>query len=96
MDNTRHKAEITSNWFLEHEFRLAKLPPPTPNFNLIERLCNVGHIIDVNLTNLQQLRNTIMPIWATMSEKCYYNFAESMSCRIKAVIVGCGSGSKVK
>ncbi len=64
-----HKAQIISDWFLEHdnEFTLLKWPPQSPALNPIEHLCDVVereiHIMDVHTTNLQQLRDAILSIW---------------------------------
>ncbi len=64
-----HKAQIISDWFLEHdnEFTLLKWPPHSPDLNPIEHLWDVVereiHIMDVQPTNLQQLRDAIMTIW---------------------------------
>ncbi len=62
-----HKAQIISDWFREHdkEFTLLKWPPQSPDFNPIEHLWDVVEreirIIDVQLTNLQQLCDAIQP-----------------------------------
>ncbi len=64
-----HKAQIISDWFLEHdnECTLLKWPPQSPDLNQIEHLWDVVdreiHIMDVQPTNLQQLRDAIMSIW---------------------------------
>ncbi len=64
-----HKARIISDWFLEHdnEFTLLKWPPQSPDLNPIEHLWDVeereNHIMDLQPTNLQQLRDAIMTIW---------------------------------
>ncbi len=87
-----HKAQIISDWFLEHdnEFTLLKWPPQSPDLNPIEHLWDVVereiHIMDVQPTNLQQLRDTIMSIWTTISEECIQNLIESMPRRIKTVL----------
>ncbi len=63
-----HKAQIISDWFLEHdnEFTLLKWPPHSPALNPLEHLWDVVereiHIMDVQLTNLQQLCDAIMSI----------------------------------
>ncbi len=54
-----HKAQIISDWFLEHdnEFTLLKWPPQSPDLNPIEHLWDEIRIMDVQPTNLQQLRD---------------------------------------
>jgi len=42
--------------------------------------------MDVQPTNLQQLRNALMTIWTKISEECFQHFVESMPWRIKAVL----------
>ncbi len=85
------KAQIISDWFLEHdnEFTLLKWPPQSPD-NPIEHLWDVVEreirIMDVQPTNLQQLRDVIMSIWTKISEKCFQNLVKSMPWRFKAVL----------
>ncbi len=87
-----HKAQIISDWFLEHdnEFTLLKWPPQAPDLNLIEHLLDVVEreirIMDVQPTNLQQLCDTIMSIWTKISEECFQHLVESMPRRIKAIL----------
>ncbi len=87
-----HKVTIIPDWFLEHdnEFTLLKWPPQSPDLNPIEHLWDVVereiHIIDVQPTNLQQLRDAIMSIWIKISEECFQHPVESMPRRIKAVL----------
>ncbi len=92
-DNTPcNKAQIISDWFLEHdnEFTLLKLPPQSPDLNPIEHLWDVVereiHIMDMQPTNLQQLRDAIMSIWTKISEGCFQHLVEFMPRRIKAVL----------
>ncbi len=86
-----HKAQIISDWFLEHdnEFTLLKWPPQSPDLNPIEHLWDVVereiHIMDVQTTNLQQLCDAIMSIWTKISEECFQHLVESMPRRIKEV-----------
>ncbi len=44
------------------------------------------HIMDVQLTNLQQQRDAIMSIWTKISEQCLQHLVESMPRRIKTVL----------
>ncbi len=84
-----HKDQIISDWFLEHhnEFTLLKWPPQSPDLNPIEHLWDVVEreilIMDVQTTNLQQLRDAIMTIWTNISEQCFQHLVESMPRRIK-------------
>ncbi len=79
-----HKAQIISDWFLEHDngFTLLKWPPQSPDLNPIEHLWDVVEreirIMDVQPTHLQQLRHAIMSIWTTISEECFQHLVESM------------------
>ncbi len=51
--------------------------------------------MDVQTTNLQQLRDAIMSIWTKISEECFQHLVESVPRRIKAVLKAkvllCGS-----
>ncbi len=87
-----HKAQIISDWFLKHdnEFTLLIWPPQSPDLNPIDHLWDVVEweicIMDVQLTNLQQLRDAIMSIWTKISDECFQHLVESMPRRIKAVL----------
>ncbi len=87
-----HKAQIISDWFLEHdnEFTLLKWPPQSPDLKPKEYLWDVVeweiHIMDVQPTNLQQLRDAIMSIWTKISEECFQHLVQSMQRRIKAAL----------
>ncbi len=65
-----------------NEFTLLKWPPQSPDLNPIEHLCDVVGweicIMDVQPTNLQQLRDAIMSIWTKTSEECFQHLVESM------------------
>ena len=88
-----HKTHIISNWFLEHddnESTVLQRPPQSPDLNPIKHLWDVVEreirIIDVQPTNLQQLRDAVMSIWSKLSEECFPHLVESMPRRIKAVL----------
>ncbi len=87
-----HKAQIISDWFPEHdnEFTLLKWPPQSPDLNPIEDLWDVVErkilILDVQPTNLQQLRYAIMSIWTKISEECFQHLVESLLRIITAVL----------
>ncbi len=95
-----HKAQITSDWFLEHEdeFTLLKWSPQSPDLNPIEHLWDVVEreirIMDVQPTNLQQLRDAITSIWTKISEECFQHLDESMPQKIKAVLKAKGSPTR--
>ncbi len=95
-----HKAQIISDWFLEHDndFTLLKWPPQSPDLNTIERRWYVMEreiwIMDVQPTNLQQLRDAIMSIWTKISEECFQHLVESMPRRIKAVLKAKGGSTR--
>ncbi len=80
-----HKAQIISDWFLEHdnEFTSLKWPPQSPDLNPIEHLWDLVereiHVMDVQMTNLQQLRDAIMSIWTKISEECFQHLVESVT-----------------
>ncbi len=72
------------------------------DLNPVEHICDVVereiHIMDVQPTNLQQLRDAIMSIWTKISEECFQHLVESMPRRIKTVLKAKGvqtSTSKV-
>ena len=83
---------IITNWFLEHvnEFPELQWPPQPPDLSPIQQLWDVVEreicIIDVQPTDLQQLRDAIMSIWSKVSEECFQHLVESMPRRIKAVL----------
>ena len=43
-------------------------------------------IVDLQWTNLQQLRDALMSIWAQIPEQCFQHLVGSMPQRIKAVL----------
>jgi len=71
-----HKARSISNLFLENdnEFTVLKRPPQSPDLNLIEHLWYVVEqellALDVHPTNLHQLQDAILSIWANISKEC--------------------------
>ncbi len=65
-------------------------PALSQRFRLVVVVSNgVGDIyliMDVQPTNLQQLRDAIMSTWIKISEECFQHLVESMPRRIKAVL----------
>ncbi len=51
-------------------------------------------IMDVQPTNLQQLRDAIMSIWTKIFKECFQHLVESMPQRIKAVLKAKGGQTK--
>ncbi len=50
--------------------------------------------MDVQPTNLQQLRDAIMSIWTKISEECFQHLVESMPRRIKPVLKAKGGPTR--
>jgi len=81
-----------TNWFLEHdnEFTVLKWPPQSPDLNPIEHLWDKVeweiHALDLHPTNLHQLQDAILSIWANISKECFQHLVKSMPCGIKAVL----------
>jgi len=79
-----HKAWIISNWFFEHdnELTVLKWHPQSPDLNLIELLWDVVErelrALDVHPTNLLQLQDAILSVWANISKECFQHLVESM------------------
>jgi len=68
-----HKAWIISNWFLHNEFTVLKWLPQSPNLNPESLGCRgTGALcpIDVHPSNLHQLQDAILSIWANISKEC--------------------------
>uniref|UniRef100_A0A8C6Q136 Transposase Tc1-like domain-containing protein n=1 Tax=Nothobranchius furzeri TaxID=105023 RepID=A0A8C6Q136_NOTFU len=87
-----HNAPIISNWFLEHdnEFTVLQRPSQSPDLNPIEHLWDVVErelrALDVHPTNLHQLQDAVLSIWANISKECFQHLVQSMPHRIKAVL----------
>ncbi len=64
---TKLKSSQTVFFYHDKMFTLLKWPPQSPDLNPIEHLWDVVEreilIMDVQPTNLQQLRDAIMSIW---------------------------------
>ncbi len=52
--------------------------------------------MDVQLTNLQQLRDAIMSIWTKIYDECFQHLVESMPRRINAVLKAKGGPTRYK
>jgi len=95
-----HKAQIISDWFLEHEnvLILLKWPPQSPDLNPIEHFWDVVEqeirIMYMQPTNLQKLRDAIISVWTKISEECFQHLVESMPWRIKAVLKAKGGPTR--
>ncbi len=101
-DNTLcHKAQIISNWFLEHdnEFAEVRRPPQSPDLNPTEHLWDVVEreigIMDLQLTYLQQLRDAIMSRWSRISEECFQHLVDRCHKELRQLLL-CGWVSGMK
>ncbi len=86
-----HKAQIISDWFLEHdnEFTLLKWPPQSPDLNLIEHLWDVVER-EIHIMCSQQICSNCVMLSCQYGpkslRKCFQHLVESMPRRIKAVL----------
>ena len=73
------KTKVVSNWFHEHdnEFSVLQWPSQSVDLNPVEHLWDAVereiHSMNVQLTNLQKLRDAIMSTWNRIFEKCFQN-----------------------
>ncbi len=90
-----HKAQIISDWFLEHdnEFTLLKWPPQSPDLNPIEHLWDV---VEREICIMVMLLPAIMSIWTKISDECFQHLVESMPRRIKEVLKAKGHPIRYK
>ncbi len=87
-----HKAQIISDWFLEHdnEFTLLKWPPQSPDLNPIEHLWDCGGTRDSHHGCADD--KSAATVWwyhvnmDQISEECFQHLVESMQLIIKAVL----------
>ncbi len=70
----------------------------SPDINPIEHLWDLVEreicIMDVQPTNLHQLRDAIRSIWTKISEECFQHLVESIPRRIKAVLKAKGGPTR--
>ncbi len=92
------KLKSSQTGFLNMTMSLLKWPPQSPDLNPIEHLWDVVEreigIMDVQPTNLQQLRDAIMSIRTKISEECFQHLVESIQRIIKAVLKGKGGPTR--
>ncbi len=79
-------SDATSSRIMHHVTKLKSSQTGMWDVTLWDVVEQDIHIMDVQPTNLQQLRDAIMSIWTKISEECFQRFVESMPQRIKAVL----------
>ncbi len=77
---------------------MSSLYSQSPDHNPIEHLWDMvereSRIMEVQPTNLQQLRDAIMSIWTKISEECFQHLVESMTRRNKVVLKAKGGPTR--
>jgi len=78
------------NMTVHNEFTSLKCPQQSPDLNPLEHLWDVVeqelHGLDVHPTNLHQLQDAVLLIWANISKQCSQRHVEFMPRRIKEVL----------
>ncbi len=88
----RHKAQIISDWFLEHdnEFTFTQMASTVTRSQSNRASLGCCGTRDSHhgcaADNLQQLCDAIMTIWTKISEECFQHLVESMPRRIRTVL----------
>jgi len=81
-----------------NEFTVLKWPPQSPDLNPIEHLWDMVErelrALDVHLTNLHQLQDAILSIWAHISKEWFQHLVESIPRIIKPVLKAKGGQTK--
>ncbi len=88
-----HKAQIISDWFLEHdnEFTLLKWSPQSPDLNSKEQLWDVVEW-EIRIMDVQPTKSAATA-WC-YHVKCFQHLFESLPQRIKAVLKAKGSPTR--
>jgi len=81
---------LVPDWPVSQSAQLLGFSRTTTDLNPIEHLWYVVErelrAVDVHHTNLQQLQDAILSMWANISKECFQHLVESIPCRIKAVL----------
>ncbi len=74
-----HKAQIISDWFLEHdnEFTLLKWPPESPDLNPIEHLCDVVER-EICIMDVQQICSNCVTLSCQYGPKSLRNVSNTL------------------
>jgi len=76
----------TSSRIMHHDTKFESFqllwPSQSPDLSPIEHLWDVVewelHALDVHPTNLHQLQDVVLSIWANISKECFQHLVESM------------------
>uniref|UniRef100_A0A8C1DLE8 Tc1-like transposase DDE domain-containing protein n=1 Tax=Cyprinus carpio carpio TaxID=630221 RepID=A0A8C1DLE8_CYPCA len=94
-DNARpHVARICTQFLEAENILVLAWPAYSPDMSPIKHVwdaldrCIQQHLraLDVHPTNLHQLQDAILSIWANISKECFQHLVGSMPRRIKAVL----------
>ena len=83
-----HKSVFSMNWFNKNKINVLDWPAVSPDFNVIENLCDIldKKLVNHRLNNVYDLQQAILKLWSEISTETCENLVRSMPRRIKKCV----------